>query len=475
MPVTSHHPQFAFALDTWRRNRDAAAGQEAIRRGGTRYLPMPNAEDQSPANLARYDRYIERALWYAAPERTKNSLIGSVFRKGPEVEKLPEQIQYMLEDADGAGVSLIQTGKEIIGELLEVGRIGVLVDYPRHDLQNPSQEQVRQLDLRANFATYPAETVINWRVEKVGGRFVLKMVVLKEERIINDDGYDKETDFQYRVLRMEDGAYVQRVYDESAVQIGTDIVPVRSDGSRWPVIPFVILGAENNRTDVDKAPLSHLCNHAIAYWQTSADHRENLFTHGQLTLGVTSDLDHEQFKAANPNGIVVGAASGVFLGATGGFHQASAPESSSLSKALQDLRDEMAELGAQIIQKGGQAQTAEAARIDAAAESSVLSNVVGNASEGIEQCLEWAAMFMGGNLDAVEYRLNTDFFDETLDPQERLAMQQELGMGLIAKSDYRRALRKVDIIDSSRTDADIDDEVAAAPPAITGNSLELGE
>lgn len=464
MPVNSTHPQYDDAILRWRRNRDAISGQDAIKRGGELYLPRPNADDDTKANLARYERYLERALWYAAPERTKASLIGSVFRRGPEVQEMVPQIEYILEDADGTGTSLEQVSKEIVGELLEVGRFGVLVDYPEA-APGLSLEEIERRAIRASFSTYSAESIINWRVEKDGGRYRLTLVVLHECVDKGDDDFRKETVSQWRVLRLVDGLYVQEVYDTNLQQV-TAITPRQSNGQPWQEIPFLIFGAETNRADVDKAPLTHLCNHAIAYWQTSADHRENLYMHGQLTLGISSDLDVDQWQQANPNGVQVGAPVGVFLGPGGGFHTAHAPESTALSKALEDLRTEMSELGAQIIQQGNQAETAEAARIDASAESSVLSNVVGNASEGIEQCLEWVALYMGGDPKKVLFKLNTEFFDDTLDAQTRTVMLAEMDRGLISKNDYRASLRKSGALAADRTDEDIDDDVQQQGPSL---------
>ena len=465
MPVNSTHPSYDASEIAWRRNRDAVSGQDAIRDGGSLYLPRPNAADTSRENNARYDRYLERALWYAAPEKTKQSLVGFVFSKGPERREIESQIEYLSEDADGAGASLEQLAKEIIGEQLTVGRVGILVDYPSA-APGVSKEDTARGNLQATFSLYKAESIINWKTTKVGGKHVLSLVVLHEKVAEAKDEFSADLKDQWRVLALVDGTYVQRVYDKNHDQVGEDIEPRNASGTRWTSIPFVIIGAETNRPDVDQAPLTQLCHHAIAYWQTSADHRENLYTHGQLTLGIASDLSVEDWQAANPDGVTVGAPTGVFLGEGGSFHTASAPESSSLSKALESLREEMAELGAQIITKGGQAQTAEAARIDASAESSVLSNVVGNASEGLEACLEWACGFMGGDPEKVFYTLNKQFFAEQLDPQTRTVMLSELDRGIIAVSDYRRKLRQTDAIDPSRTDEDIDGDVEAAGPAL---------
>jgi len=472
MPVSTQHPAYFAAAPIWRRNRDAVAGQDAIKAGAERYLPMPNESDKSDANKARYARYLARALWYAAPERTKNSLVGAVFRKGPEKQELPTQIDYLIENADGAGVSLIQLGKEIIGEQLEVGRVGLLVDYPTAPEGATLEDSA---DLRAFISIYTAENIVNWRVSKMHGQSVLTMVVLAETVETDDDEFSRDTETRYRVLRLRDGIYSQQVYNSEGISAEPETFPRMADGTNWRQIPFVIIGSDNNRADVDRAPLTHLCNHAVAYWQTSADHRENLYTHGQLTLGITSDMDHKDWTDANPQGLVIGAPHGVFLGASGGFHTATAPESSSLSKALEDLRAEMAELGAQIIQKGAQNQTAEAARIDAAAESSVLTNVVGNASEGVEQCLEWACLFMGGDPAAVEYALNQEFFDQIIDPQEAVALVTLWQEGVIAKTDARNRLRKGGMIEADRADEDIDAELDAQGPRMSGGGLDLNE
>jgi hypothetical protein len=465
MPVKSTHPEYDANRDGWRRNRDAVAGQEAIKAGAELYLPRPNADDVSLANQARYARYLERALWYAAPERTLNSLVGAVFRKGPAKQEIVPQIDYVLEDADGAGVSLEQMGKAVVGELLEVGRVGVLVDYPPAQA-GLSAEEVAQRQLRATLSIYKTESIINWKFEKVGGVYRYTLVVLQETMAEAKDEFEAEVKDVYRVLRLTPAGYTQTLYTSEGEPIGETIEPTDATGARWDVIPFAIMGSENNRPEVDRAPLTHLCNHAVAYWQTSADHRENLYMHGQLTLGIASSLPPETWKEMNPNGIQVGAPTGVFLGDNGSFHTASAPESNSLSKALEDLRTEMSELGAQIIRKSGQAQTAEAARIDASAESSVLSNLVGNASEGLEAALEWAARFMGGDPDSVFFTLNTEFYDESLDPQTRSVMLQELDRGIIAKTDYRATLRKVEAIAADRTDEEIDAEAEAAGPAL---------
>lgn len=468
--VATRHPAYSGAATRWKRNRDAVNGRDAILAGGEAYLPR-TSDDTGEAADKRYKAYAERAQWYAAPERTKNALVGSVFRKGPKVQELPSQIDYLIENADGAGASLEQIGKRVVGDQIEVGRIGLLVDYPAHDLANPSAEDTARLGLRASLKVYPTEAIINWRTGTVAGETKPTLIVLHEVADTSSNLFLHEVSDRYRVLIIEGGRYVQRLYDDKG-EVLEEYQPTDAVGAPWREIPFIVAGAEENQLRPQGAPLKALVDCAISYWQVSADFHENLHIHGQITLGVACDMDWQEFAKANPQGIRVGAASGVFLGTGGSFTQASAPESSALTKALETKREEMAELGAQIVEKSQQ-QTAEAARIDASAESSVLSHVVGNASEALEQALEWAARFMGADEAATLFELNTEFQEEQLASDLRLAMQGELDRGLIAKTDYRRALRKAGVIAAERTDEEIDAEVQAQSPSLSGQPLDL--
>lgn len=468
--VATKHPEFTAASFRWRRNRDAIKGRDAILAGGEVYLPRPSDDDGTEADK-RYKAYAERSQWYAAPERTKNALVGAVFRKGPKVQEIPSQIEYLIENADGSGASLEQIGKHVVSDQMEVGSIGVLVDYPSHDLVNPSEEQVSELGLKATLKLYPAEAIINWRKGTVEGETKPTLVVLAEREDVSDNPFLHEMEERFRVLIIEGGRYIQRLYDDRG-EIIEEYHPTDTTGAPWREIPFIVAGAEANQIRPQTAPLTPQVDCAISYWQVSADYHENLHIHGQITLGVACDMDWKDFKEANPKGIRVGAASGVFLGAGGSFTQASAPESSALTKALETKRIEMAELGAQIVEKSEQ-QTAEAARIDASAESSVLSHVVGNASEALEQALEWAARFMGADEAETLFELNTEFQEEQLASDMRLAMQGELDRGLIGKTDYRRALRKAGVIAAERTDEEIDAEVQAQSPSLSGNPMEI--
>lgn len=462
MPVTSKHPEYRDSAEEWRKNRDAAKGQKAIKEGKTKYLPEFRAKDPK-----RYKGYIQRARFLNVTGRTKSALVGAVFRREPEIE-LPPTIDYLNEDADGAGESLSQLARRIIDDTLITGRYGLLVDYPTAP-EGLTTEQVATLDLRARIAIYRAESISNWKTITVAGRQMLAMVVLNEKASIPVDQFDERIEERYRVLALDKNLkYYQQVYDEHGKPLTDPMYARDSTGTQMNEISFAFIGSEDNKPTIDAPPLSDLADTNISHYQVSADHMENLHIHGQLTLGIASSMSTAEFKEANPNGVNVGAQAGHFLGEGGAFTVATAPESSSLSKALEDIKADMISIGGRLIQPKTGNRTAEEARIESASEMSVLETLVGNVSEGIEKACEWVAMFMGADPEAVEFRLNREFWDKMPDPQMMAALMGLEQMGHMAPSDIRDYLRTVGVIKPDRTDEDIDAEArddAGMPPA----------
>lgn len=457
MSVNTQHPEYLSARDVWITTRSAAAGQDAVKKREKAFLPGFVPDDPE-----RYKQYLKRAFFMGVTGRTKNSLIGMIFRKAPTYE-LPTRLEALLEDIDGAGQSLEQVAKEAAANLLEAGRHIFLVDYPRADPGRDAETEAR-MGLQPTIASYPAESLINWRFEGVNGKQRLTLAVLREEVEIDEwDEFTHDTETRYRVLRLTDGVYTQQLYDDNQMAIGEPYSPLMAGGRPFDHIPLHIAGAENNKPDVDMPPLYDLAIVNIAHYQTTADHRENLFIHGQLTLGITSDMGWEQFKEANPNGVQVGARKGHFLGTTGSFVTATAPESSSLRVALQDLEQQMVMIGARLVQRGGQAETAEAARINASGEASTLDTVTNNLSEALEAALEDVALFLGVPAEGIEYRLNTDFWETGLDAQQLSAVIQARQTGVIAPVDALHMIRTGSLqLNDERTDEEIQADVAGA-------------
>lgn len=455
MKIETLHPEYEQISDVWALTRAACAGEHVIKAGGDKYLPK-----FSPNDAKRYEQYLKRAYYMNATGRTRDALVGMIFRK-PPTQNLPAAFDAITENIDGAGQSLEQISKEGAKNLLEVGRHIFLVDYPQVESGLDLEAETR-LQLQPTIASYPAESLINWKYQGVNGKQKLTLAVLLEHKEVAKDEFSHETANVYRVLRLRDGVYTQQTYNHEGKPLTNEYAPRMAGGGTFDHIPLHIVGAQNNKPNVDIPPLYDMAIINIAHYQTTADHRENLFIHGQLTLGVVTDMSSQEFIEANPDGVKVGARTGHFLGANGNFVSVSAPESSSLRVALQDLEAQIVSIGGRLIQRGGQAETAEAARINASAEASTLDLLVNNLSEGLEACLEDCALFIGQNTEQIDFTLNTDFWETSLDPSMTMAIVALGDKGVIAKYDQRHMIRRGKIeIEEGRTDEDIDLDVAS--------------
>jgi hypothetical protein len=447
--------------DTWQQTRDAVKGSVAIKEKRARYLPVPDGEtgSEGATNLRyaneehkgtgtlRYRNYIKRAVYTNFTGRTKNALVGAVFRKEPTI-MLPEAIAYLMDDATGDGLSLNQLAKDELSNLLEVGRAGFLVDYPQAD-DGLSAEDVDLLDLRASIVPYTAEQVINWKLDAYGGRKLLTLIVLEEDYPDDDDEFGHEKKKQQRILRLSDEGYSQQIYRDE-MPYTEQFFPTKADGSRWFEIPFIFCGSKNNDASIDDAPLADIAEVNLAHYRNSADYEESCFITGQPTLFITHSLSAEQFTEYNPNGIKLGSRAGHVLGETGSATLVQAEANNIVREAMNFKLNEMVAIGARIVTDRGQNETAEGARIRFASENSVLGDVVNNLSEALYKCIEWVGEFMGVTGE-IEFYLNTEFYDKSVDPQLIMSMVTLLDREIIGEADIFDRLKSAGLIEPGRT------------------------
>jgi hypothetical protein len=266
VPVNSTHPDYDTYATAWLRARDVFAGEDAVKSGGERYLPK--LDSQTPDE---YNAYRARASFFNATARTVDGFVGLIFRRESTV-KLPDggsgvgkALDAFVNDADMLGTPLESYAKNVVSEVMGVGRAGTLVDW---------EDQVEQ---RAYAVLYTAEQIINWRTERVNGRNVLTLLVLRETSQSEEDPFVVKDIEQLRVLRLVLGvntssekipgwAYQVEVWQRREgktkrtkpewVKVETRI-PLRL-GKPLPLIPFVFHGPRNSLPCVDKLPLGDI-------------------------------------------------------------------------------------------------------------------------------------------------------------------------------------------------------------------------
>ena len=468
--VTYQRQDYKDALYRWRLVRDVCKGSEAVKNERTRYLPQPNAQDESDENKARYDAYLARAVFYNATGRTKGSLVGAVFRTWPVVT-LPKLLEYVTKDVDGQGVSIYQQSQSVIGHLLETGRHGLLVDYPPVEPGTVSQADMASGAIRPTVSSYTAEAIINWKTRKVGGRHVLSLVVLRETVDEDtEDGFGVESKDQYRVLRLnEAGQYQQELWRQAGGgwMVEDPRVPLDGSGKPWAVIPFQFVGSENNDTSIDESPLYDMAEINIGHFHNSADYEEAAYLVGQPQPWM-SGLDERWRDHFEETGIYLGSRAPWLLPVNGACGVWQAQPNTVAKEAMDAKERQMVALGARLIEKGSAVKTATQAEAETAAEHSALSLIVSNVSEAYTQCLMWMAQFLNVSGE-IEYTLNQDFTQSNLDPQMLQQILQAVMAGKMPESDFWRYLRDFQLIDPEKTDEEIREEIAGSG---TGLNLE---
>lgn len=404
MPVSSEHPTYVDGLKKWCLTR------AIVDNNAKKYLP--DVDDRDPN---RNKRYKNDAILTNFTALTKNGLLGLIFLNAPE-SVLPEQLNYLFDNATGSGLSLDELTQKVCGDLLETGRFGILVDCPAVEENDADAAQ----DRAARLIPYAAESIINWRTRRVDGRDQFILLVLKEQIIVPtspDDIFNLEKQDQYRVLRIDDsGYYIQELYDRY-LNLISSAMPTKADGSFFEYIPFSLMGTENNDAEIDNATLYDLAVLNLGHYKNSADYEESVFITGQPTVIINiGDIPADQWKEINGDRFKFGSRGGHIIGQGGSAQLLQANPNQLAGQAMKDKELSAIGIGARIISPPGGRETAEAARIRYSSQNSALYILTKNVNSGIILALEYACDFTPeANPSLIEYELNDQFYEDGTD------------------------------------------------------------
>ncbi len=455
MPVYSMHPLYSHEKTRWDLTRAVIAND------ARRFIRTVDISD-----IARSDQYKQDAILTNFTALTKSGLTGLVFRRKPKIT-LPNELSYMLDDATGDNLSLLQFSQKIIGEVLETGRYGILVDYPQVTERLSLQGQ-RQSGNVARLHPYAAEQIINWKLKVYGSKKLVSQIVLRELlETSGPDGFEWHQKIQYRVLELNDQQiYTSCLYDIEGKLIEEETAPTKADGTFWNEIPFLFVGSENNDANIDQAPLYDLAVLNLGHYKNSADYEESIFITGQPTLFMRGTCDLTSFQSVYPNGIKFGSRAGYYLGENGGADLVQANPNQLADVAMLRKETQALAIGARLISPPGGRETAEAARIRFSSQNSALFLITSNVSLAITKCLQWALEFTTTAKSPCNFLLNDQFYDDAADPNLIIASIQMLDRGIIAKDDMRDYARKTGIIDDERTNEELDAEAEVVSPLV---------
>lgn len=375
--------------------------------------------------------------------RTLSAAVGMMFAKSPSVEwnKSEELMSPHWDNIDGGGVNGPVAVKRFGEAALRDGLAIWLVDHPaapevQPTADNPTAEvtgkMVEALNLRPMWSMYRRIQAINWLVEVVDNRRELTQLTLVEGAAVRDDGnYGIKQVTRYRDLRLTtnaDGVRVaswtlRELVEGIGINSGTfkDIgsgVFRNKNGDAATSLPIAIAYTGRTEGPMECAiPLLGVAWANLSHWQLSTSLRFNTEVAGLAQPTVIGDLAKDPITG-KPMQLDIGPLVSVHV-AEGGDFKWSEPAGTGLERlsllVLEKLR-QIAALGVSFLTTDTRAaETAEAKRLDAAAENATLATAAVGIEDAVNLALEIHAWYLGiEKKDAPVITISRDYEDTTI-------------------------------------------------------------
>lgn len=449
--ITNQHAEYQKMVQPWRRCRDFMDGADALRKhdiacngdATTAYIPKLSPKQSN----TEYEAYIRRALYDNVTRRTSNSLLGLVFSSDPETD-ISASIDYMTNDCDMMETPLIEMAAWIAAEVVNIGRCGILVDRPPSD-KVESRLDAERGGYRPYFVPYTAEQITNWKLSRVGNRWMITRVVLAESPEL------------YTELTLTAEGYGQTLWNK--VKDKDEWIPKatvfpKMNGNAIMQIPFFFFGPRSGKCKIEAPPLIDLIEDARSWYQSSADLEHARFSCSVPTayfLGFTDD---------EAKSIVLGGLNGIVSTnpeAKVGFLEYTGQGTEPLERALEQKYKMMARHGVDLLSDKKDAEAHETVRARVGLQTATLQDIAKTTSRILSQALTFASTWMGGSSSTKStIVLNTEYMAAGIEPQEITALLASVQSGKLPIIDFIRRLRKGKIIEADRTDEEILEELA---------------
>lgn len=415
--IRTEHPLYEKYKKKWNLIRDCVEGDDAIKKGGTKYLPRlcrPTLKEEE----AVYKAYQARAFWVNFTGQALENIHGMIMRRHPTIDA-PDEFKKsgILNNVDGRGTGVYQFVSDIIYDTIQTCFGGVLADIP------PAREgmtlaEAEEEGVRGYLRYYKAEDVINWREsDRLNGE--LSLVVLQETYDSSDDMFVHKPKTRYRLLALdEQGYYYQELITPIAGKRGktewsVERFDVTVNNERLTYIPFIPLPYKVP----EKPMLEDMAKINIGHFQKTADyengvHKTTLPT-GYITGHTAIDEEGQQEE------IILGddtfltiqepeAKVGTLAFAGDGLLHS--------ETAIKRAEEQMAVIGTRIIApEKNMAETAESGMVHMYGENGKMAAFARNMSARISTAITWIMNWSGYEGEA-HINLDVDYETARMNP-----------------------------------------------------------
>ena len=467
--------------------RDCVRGSYFVKRRGDKYLPNPNQVDKnSTAAKDTYEAYKKGAEFDEYTEQTQESMLGKLDLDNFTPE-LPDQLEQLINDTDGDGLSLKGLTESCVRNVLGVKWHILTVDYV--GLQNIPAEEVTIADAQKNnprpvIKQYVRESVVKADFKTINGAYQLSFIMFKEEQeILNQSTYKKQKIESYLILALDEEGnyYQQKIITENEAGGGTEEgkkIPVIVNGQNLKFIPLEIVCDDEIVSSLPQPTgfLTRIANMCLDRYRVSADYKQALqkFVPTTNVYGIDDDA-LETFQKVNGRSYYASGQVNVWPTADVKVETTSTDGSlDSFEKYFETSKDKIRSLGGVIPESEQANVTATEARINAAEQNSVLVPLVNSIERSIKMVIAYCAMFQGltqsDNVDeyamGIIFDIPKDFTNASPDAESAKSIQLLYTSGLYTKKQAVEALVRagwqqgeVDVILSELDDEAPDIEV----------------
>lgn len=455
------HPEYAYFAPDWALLRDVLGGERRVKEQTTKYLPMLDAQTRE-----EYSGYLDRAVFYNATDRTLQGLLGTVFRKDPQFNGLPDDL------ANNPAVTLNNETlttlcRHIATEAISMGRVGVLLDRAA-DPSSPSYGNlpggpdssgtpVNLPNVGATntdvpyFALYTAEQILNWSVTKIDGRYQFSSILLFEADY-SPDGMKTGVSSRLRLLALDgNGDYYQAVGPVDAkdyTEFQTVAMPTRR-GQPLRFIPFMFFNPNSLRASVEKSPMLEIATLNLSHYQNYAALQHGRFYTAMPTYWVKGSGAQDQATPAfkvGPNTVWM-----LEQEDEAGILEFKGAGLGSLELALEMIERQMQSLGARLVaQQRRTAATASVSHEQAqAGERASLLAITQNLNLGMSFLVQWWMWWEEASPTAIaeaSVEFNQSFREQNLTARDIRAMQSLWAEHAIPLTVLYAVFRSADII-----------------------------
>lgn len=457
MSFIEYHRNYHSLNKMWEKCRDVLLGEDRIKERSQIYLPKLKGQDD-----ADYAAYLMRGAFYNATFKTSAALSGMAVRKMPRlISSTPAVNAWISSSFDEYGHDVWRFTTRLVEEKVNTGRVGVLMDWKPLNGNGTIADQQAQTPYAS---MYTAEQIINWHWNSSNE---LDLIILRtvDEEFDGADYGTEEVENHLVLVLDEEGYYRQDHYREDILK--TSIYP-KKNGQKLRKIPFFFLDMDDT---ADKPPLYDIVNLNLRHYRLYADFAHLLHFTSIPTLVIYGAqlADGQELAIGSEKAMVFPSAE-----AKAEWIKAGADGAEPIKAELMELENRMAAIGAQILQDRVDRETAQAAQLRNAYNTSFLSLLVQEISTVMTQAIMFGAWWMGRPVpEEFRFELDTDFNSVPLPAAELQVLVQAYQAGSISLETFVYNLERGEYLPPGMPIEDEIKRIEEAEPQPTQFALEM--